>query len=305
MGVELRPWLVEHWPIKLAALVLAVVVWIAVAADQPATQLRPVDVVIELPDGRALSQPIPNVSALVAGRVHELLGLYTTPLRIHKAVVDTSGSSAMTLALAPGDVVLPPEVSASVLDVQPREITILLDDVVRRRVGVEARVTVNADSGFVVVGGVSIMPAEVDVMGSRRIVEAIDAVPTVLTDIVDARAPVTRSVPLDLQDLGTVTVHPSSVEVRADVAELAERLFPNLPVELGGSAFIADPASVELVVRGPASLLARVTADSFTVSATIPRDASVGDSVSLFAVGPLGITAVPAPTVVRLRRRRP
>ena len=101
MGVELRPWLVEHWPIKLAALVLAVVVWIAVAADQPATQLRPVDVVIELPDGRALSQPIPNVSALVAGRVHELLGLYTTPLRIHKAVVDTSGSSAMTLALNP------------------------------------------------------------------------------------------------------------------------------------------------------------------------------------------------------------
>jgi len=66
-----RPWtarvrdgLVVNWPAKLTALLLSGVLWAAVAAEEPTTQLVPVTLVVQPPPGRTLKGTLPSVQAV-------------------------------------------------------------------------------------------------------------------------------------------------------------------------------------------------------------------------------------------------
>ena len=303
MRVDPRRWVLDNWPLKVVASLLAIALWVVVAAKRPATQIRPVSVELELPRGRALTQPLPNVTALVVGRASGLLALYREPLVIHKVVPDTVSSSRYPLALAPADVVVSPDARVAVQDVQPRQIVVELDEISRRRVPVRTRASIRPDSGYVVVGGVAVLPSEVEIAGPRAQVEPLDSVVTAPIEVTRAREPVRLLVPIDTSEMGTLRVLPSEVEIFAEVVPLAERLFTGIPVLVDGAPWVSDPAEVTLAVRGPAARVLALAADSFRVSVTPGQSAAPGDSVLLVAEGPPGISARPVPAAVVLRRR--
>lgn len=194
--MSIRGAIVRHWPLKLAALALAVILWVAVALEKPTTQLLGIQLDLVLAPDVAPAQEPPPIKALVSGPQRELLRL-TAPLVI-RAVINESGVGAGArhhLVLAPSDVQVPGGVKVTVQDVEPREIDLLLDRRAQRTVAVRAML--QTDSGFALEGALSIAPAVVRVSGPRSLVATLDFVDTEPLDLRGVAGSFERQVQLD------------------------------------------------------------------------------------------------------------
>ena len=121
MKFDFREAFVANWPIKLTAFALAAVLWAAVAAQEPTTQLVPVTLNIETPPGRVLTQRAPEVQALVTGTARDMFKLYTSQPVINKLLPETRAPSH-TLDLSVQDINHTTDVSVTVQDIRPRQI---------------------------------------------------------------------------------------------------------------------------------------------------------------------------------------
>lgn len=302
-----RGWLVNNWPVKLTALVLSTVLWVAVAAEEPTTQLVPVSLQVEAPPGRTLRGALPPVQGMYVGPTRELIKLYSSPPAIRRVLPDTLSGTEYTLVLSTEDLVVRRNVNVRAQDVQPRAITVTLDDVARRTVPVVSRLRILPDSGHEVVGGIAVLPGSVTVLGPETTVRQVDTAYTVPMELTGVTDPVQRKVPVDTVGLGRVRFTPEEVEISADVAFMAERVLMGVPVMIQSdrsAAFESDPLAVIVTVRGPSTRLARLTRDSVTV---VAEPATAGDRpeiVRLRVIAPDGLTGVATPDTAVVARRR-
>lgn len=301
MTGSLRGALLTNWPIKLTSLALAAFLWAAVAAEQPATQLVPVTLIVEPPEGRALTRPLPPVRALYAGSARELIKLYAAPPVLTAVIPDTLAGSSYTLALSAGDLRLVQDAAVTPQDVQPRQIEITLDAVSQRLVPVVPRVSIKPDTGFAVVGGIALSPSSLLVRGPEAVVAGIESVSTVPLEITAVHGPVRTSVRIETAGLGVAQVSRRDVEVAADVEAVSERAFLDLPVQVRGP-WVVDPATVLVTVRGPAARVAQLTTDSVAVLA-VPQAGARRQTVRLTVLAPSGLSATAAPDTVLIQRR--
>src|SRR5207245_1904754 len=143
----------RNWLLKLAALFFAVMLYVAVAAQQPLTESFALRLSIAPPPGRALRQAPPTIAVTVQGKGSEILKLRNIPRTISKTVPDTLTGSLWRLHLSPGDVTLPKGVEGvQVSDISPRDVDIVVGSAARRDVRIAPRVTPAKDSGFALVG---------------------------------------------------------------------------------------------------------------------------------------------------------
>ena len=72
---------------KGAALLLAIVLWLAVSAEQP-TEVGgvPVELSLDLDSSLALASPLPEIRAVVAGQARDVARLAANPLEIRRSV---------------------------------------------------------------------------------------------------------------------------------------------------------------------------------------------------------------------------
>jgi YbbR domain-containing protein len=303
--LALRSAVLTNWPVKVTALVLSGVLWAAVAAEEPTTQIIPVHVVVQPPAGRTLQGAVPAVQAVYVGSTRELIKLYSSPPTIRKVLPDTLTGTRYELDLSPQDLVTGKQINVRAQDVQPRSIVIQLDEVARRTVRVLPRVTVVPDSGYAVLDGLTVTPSSVTVTGPDSAVRRLSEVPTVPVALNGLTAPVRRTVRLDTAGLGRIRVAPESVEISVEVAFVAERVLMGVPVTIQGERIgttAATPPAVIVTVRGPSNRLVRLTRDSVVVVAT-RADTDRPETVSLQVVPPEGLTAVATPDSVLLQRR--
>jgi hypothetical protein len=204
-------WPLRHWPLKLAALALAVILWIVVQAQETTSQLVTVDLRISVPPTLALVAPAPPVRALVSGPGRELIKLYATPPVIEAELPATAGVPRHLLAVVPSDVRVPRNAKVVIQDVEPREIALDLDRVIRRTVPVALRAVVEAESGFAISGPLRVLPSEVRVSGPRSLVNAIDSILTEPIEVRGVTAAFERTVPLDTARRPLVAVSPREV----------------------------------------------------------------------------------------------
>src|SRR3989441_9811988 len=93
----------RNWLLKLAALFFAVMLYVAVAAQQPLTESFALRLSIAPPPGRALRQAPPTTAVTVQGKGSEILKLRKIPRTISKTVPDTlTGSLWRPQPSAPG-----------------------------------------------------------------------------------------------------------------------------------------------------------------------------------------------------------
>src|SRR5256885_7927085 len=78
----------RNWLLKLAALFFAVMLYVAVAAQQPLTESFALRLSIAPPPGRALRQAPPTIAVTVQGKGSEILKLRNIPRTISKTVPD-------------------------------------------------------------------------------------------------------------------------------------------------------------------------------------------------------------------------
>ncbi len=129
----------------IAALLLAVILWVIVSAEETAATWVPVRVMLTLDTTVALREPVPPVRAFVVGRRRDLIQLVQSPPVLQRAITNDDADS-VRIELYERDLDLPTGSDARVRDVKPRMLTIRLksardsggpaSDTLRTRVGV-------------------------------------------------------------------------------------------------------------------------------------------------------------------------
>ena len=303
MRVDLGQLIVRNWPLKLAALFFAAMLYVAVAAQQPVTQAVSLRVRIDGPPGRPPhAQPEPVV-VQIAGRGSELLKLRSFPRVITKAIPDTFAGTTWRLRLQPSDLVLPKGVDLQVADIAPRDLEVSLDSAVHRDVPIASRVSVKPDSGYVV-EGLSILPTVAHLIGPAKSMAGIESVATVPALIAPGSGPFFHTVPIDTGMLGVVRVMPREVRVSGEATRLSERNFPGVPIgtPASGAAGVTLTAEhVSVSVTGPEPRVSALTRDSVHVIAHIVNRGAPDAFARLTVNAPSGLTATAVPDSVPVK----
>lgn len=196
----------EHLALKASSVLLAVVMWFAVAAREPDEVWASVRFAPQV-DSALVLRDKPPIRALVAGRASEILKLSNTPLVIRRSIT-SDVPDTLVLTLRTSDVEVPEGVEVIVRDVQPRSLTLRFESTVSRLVPVRSFIIVAAPAGTLSVS-VQLDPESVTVSGPRRAVARLRSVATVPDSItVDT---LTHLIDLDTAGLG-VSVRPSQVK---------------------------------------------------------------------------------------------
>src|SRR5258708_20589304 len=187
----------RNWPIKGAALFLALMLYVAVQLQQPVTTSFDVTLNVQLPRGRTLMQKPPKVRVQISGKGSQILKLRSLAGDITRRVPDTLTTPTWSIHLDPSDVelALPKGADVRVMEVRPSEITLALDSVARKEVKIVSLVSVTPDSGQVLHGGLSMTPTPMRPLRPERSLATIDSVTTVPMEITNVSGEFTPNVP--------------------------------------------------------------------------------------------------------------
>ena len=274
-------------PLKFTSVGLSVFLWFLAAGEEPASTLVPVELTVRPPAGRTVVRTEGDVRALVTGPRRELLKLSASPLRLTRALPDTTAADQIELELGPGDVELPRGVDVHVQDVRPRMLAVDLDSTFQRVVPVRAVIRLQTGAGHVL-RAIAVVPGTVRLLGPRDLVQRIDSARTEPLAVTRADGPVEETLALDTSGFGRVRAVPAAVTVRVDVENIGERTLTAVPLRL--------PSDLAAVVRPE-----RGTVDvPVIVEWSGPPGAG---SARLRVLAPAGVEAVPVPDTVTLVRR--
>src|SRR5437660_10509830 len=132
--VNLGQLVIRNWPIKLAAMFFAIMLYVAVAAQQPLSQTFAMRLAVVIPPGRTVRQQPAGVTVVITGTGSEILKLRSFPRVIRKVIPDTFSASAWHVQLQPTDIELPKGSDVQVADIRPRDIEVVLESVVHKDV---------------------------------------------------------------------------------------------------------------------------------------------------------------------------
>lgn len=289
----------SNWPIKVTALGLAMVLWAAVSAEQPTTQLVPIRLDIQTPTTKTLLQSVPMIRGLYAGSARELDKLSSAPPSISKVIPDTVTESFFTINLSLQDVSVTSDAAVELQDIFPRSVVVALDEVFSRPVRVVSRVDVRAASGYRLMRS-AVSPESVLVSGPKARVERIGSVFTIPALWNNVRDSIRRTVAIDTSAFGVVRLSQYEVEIDARVEQITQRTFTQVPVIIAGGEWESIPPTVQVTVTGPRSRLNTMTTDS--LSATAPAAAAEGDMVPVSIRVSRGLSVTFTPDSVQAQR---
>jgi YbbR domain-containing protein len=204
----------DNWALKLAALALAILLWMAVRADDPrTTEFRSVPVNVDLRDpGWRLVEVEPEaVHVTVLGPTSELLGL--DPPRI-VLPVERVADSVETQVVPLQWVQLPRAVTRTrVVSLRPDTIRLRYERLATRSLPVRVRIEGQVEEGYELVGPIATNPSTVEVRGPARLVTAMDSVPLIPVDLSGLRSTTNVPARVDSLALGPIRASPREVNV--------------------------------------------------------------------------------------------
>jgi hypothetical protein len=246
----LRGLLLDNLGIKLVALLLAVLVYLNVYTDRPATMIVTFPIQLtDLADSLSLSGPAPAaVQAELRGTAKQLIRLRVIepPVKVSLAGV---GAGRYERALGPEDLPLPNGVRLQVdRMVSPRTLELQVDRRGHKVVAVAARIEGQLGSAVLWDGSFRVRPGQVTVSGPETVLATLDSVILAPVSVSGHRDTLRVSVgPRRLPDW--CTMDPERVEVRVPLVPGVTRRFA-LDVEAprGGADFLVAPPRVIAMV---------------------------------------------------------
>ncbi len=310
--MDWRSALTDNWPYKVASLVLAVLLWLNVTAEEGGEFSLPTEVRVEVADSGwvAVSVEPGTVETVFRGR----RGIFFPgELPVVRHVIETVTAPRMRLDLTPrmvsgidGDVNLNP------VALRPQTVEVELEPLVTRKVAVAPRLELSAADGYSLVPPVLMQPESVTVRGPESAVSSLDSVETERAALEDLQRTVTRELQLELPPgLEQVSWSPTTILATVEVDSTSRRSFV-LPLALGGDAgseVVAGIDSVRVTVSGAAALVRNLSVESvralLVVDSVPPGELSVPVEVELPAESPLRGAAEPSRVTVRPSGRAP
>ncbi len=156
---------VSLWPYRIGALLIAIALWFAIAAEKRELESEKVveaSVTYNTPRRVVLLNRVGEVRVLVQGSRKEIRRLRPFDVDV---LVDLSGGKPglVTVNLTPDDVALPND-NLTVISVDPKTLTLRLDDEVEKRLPVEVTFAGEPAAGAILAGATA-TPASVLVAG--------------------------------------------------------------------------------------------------------------------------------------------
>ncbi len=300
--------LTRNWPYKLAALFLAVLLWLNVTAETADDFPLTTDVRVETRDTAWVVTAVepPQVQTVFRGRRPTFMPSERPVIR---RLIDTVAAPRMQLDLSASSVRgFAPELDLTPISVQPGAVEVELERRTARRVAVRPDLELTAADGFTVIRPVLLQPDSVLVSGPRSRVEGLAAFGTRQVQLEDLRSTVSRQ--LDLRPPAGVDQlewDPPQIMATVQVDSLVRRDVAR-PLEVRGAAagrVRVMPDSVQVRIHGAARLVramepdrleASVEVDSVpageqTVEVTV--EAAAGERVTLEARPPRALVRPP------------
>jgi len=287
----LRGWLLDNLGIKLVALLLALLVYLNVYTDRPATLIVSFPLQIaELSDTLSLSGPVPSaVQAELRGTGKQLIRMRLTepPVRLSLAGV---GTGRYERALTSADLPLPTDVEIQVERlVSPRTVELRVDRKRTRLLPVAARVEGLPAGGVVWTGQLEADPAFVEVTGPEREIMALDSVRLDAVRIGGKRDTLRVGVGADALPDWCV-MEPEQVTVSVPLEpEATRRVTLRVEAPRGAAGYGVIPERVTLTISAPRSILTPGALSAQRVHWTAPEPVAefVGRRVGLRRLGDL------------------
>ena len=251
-----RGLLFDNLGLKFVALLLAVLVYLNVYTDRPATMIVSFPIrVTDLADSMSLSGPAPAaVQAELRGTLKQLIRLRVTepPVKVSLAGV---GVGRYERALGPEDLPLPQGVELQIdRMVSPRTLELQVDRRMRRELPVAGRVEGVPAGGILWDGSFEVRPGRVTVSGPEAALQSLDTVRVAPVSIAGKRDTLRVAVePLGLPDWCTLESDPVEVMVPLEPG-VTRRLPVAVEAPRGGDGFRVTPPRVTAVVTAPRRL---------------------------------------------------
>ena len=264
----------EDIPIKLAALVISIGLFVLVRSDKDAASGTFVRVIYTLPTDRVLvSDPVSELKIGIRGswtRIQRLDEREIEPIRI-----DLSHTRDAVLHFSESMISLPP--GLRVVSISPTETKLDFEPRAERDVPVQPVLEGQPQEGFRV-NAITVEPDRVRIAGPARIIKRLERLTTRPLRIADATGAVRETVALEIPphasrylDAGTVTIN---VDIRPAIVE---RTLEGVPMRILGLTRLEgelEPRTASVILRGPSDLVRRVSATALQLSV----DARLEDS---------------------------
>lgn len=215
---------------KLIALLLALLLWFDVSADETTVIRYPVPLRLAV-EGRdmIITNDVPSeIEVSFSGTGKELLRLDKESLAIRKEVRGGENDT-VSVTLTPQDVQRPADLNVTPIAVAPGQVQVVTDRFVEKTVTLEPVGQPLADDGYQVLN-VRVEPLRVRVRGVTSEVGPIGSLGFDLSQISSDPGPFDEWLEIAVPEtLRTVTVEPDSVRIRGTVVEV--RPIEEIPVE--------------------------------------------------------------------------
>lgn len=310
--MDWRSALTDNWPYKVASLVLAVLLWLNVTAEEGGEFSLPTEVRVEVADSGwvAVSVEPGTVETVFRGR----RGIFFPgELPVVRQVIDTVTAPQMRLDLTPRMVTgIDGDVNLNPVALRPQTVEVGLEPLVSRTVAVVPRLELSAADGFSLVPPVLMQPESVTVRGPESAVASLDSVVTERAALEDLQRTVTRELRLALPTgLEQVSWSPTTILATVEVDSTARRTLV-LPLTVGGDAgseVAAGIDSVRVTVTGAAALVRSLPVGAvravLVVDSVPSGEVSLPVEVQLPDRSPLRAAAEPSRVTVRPIDRAP
>jgi len=251
----------DHLGLKLTSLALAAALWFVIAGQK--TSEMGLEVPVEL-------QNLPKELELMGDPVTQVeVRLRASPGIIQQvergdvsARIDLAGAGEgeRIVHLTAESITVP--YGVTVVRINPSIVTLNFEMTLQKRVPVRPRL-VGRPAPNHEVAEVTVEPAEVRIAGPKSRVQEVESAFTEPVSVEGAASNVTDAVNLGLEDPVLRTLDSPSVMVTARIREVeTTRTLAGLPVEVRGGRATLRPGAVDVVLRGPASALARLAPDN-------------------------------------------
>jgi YbbR domain-containing protein len=255
----------RNWTLKLSALGLALLLWIAVRVEAPNRQeVSGVPVRVDLADpGWALTDP-PNpttVQVRFGGPSRELLRMAVDRPSL-VIPLDQVASGDTTVVLRNQWVRVQDRAGVVVESIQPPMVRLALEPVERMALPPALRLTGELPAGLALSAPPVATPGEIRVSGPRSRILGLDSVPLRPLDLATVRS--SGAIPLEvgMDRMEGLQFIPTAVDVEFRVEDRVERMVSGVPLSLGTNTGTDDlellPTTATVRLSGARSLLERV-----------------------------------------------
>jgi YbbR domain-containing protein len=299
--------LVDHLPLKLISLGLAVLLWYVIAGEKTSEMGLAVPVELQnFPQDLELTgEPVNAVEVRLRASPGIIQRL--TPGDV-SARIDVKGAveGERIVHLTADSIRVP--FGVRVVKISPAIITLNFERTQQKVVPIRPRILGRPVAGYEV-AEVTAQPAEVQVLGPKSRVNDVESAYTEPISVDGARSDVVERVAIGIEDPLLRIQGTPRVEVTARVREVHEtRTLQGLPIALRGAAGTLRPAQATVVLTGPAAALERVQAEDVKayVDGAAARAGQPAPVAVELASGLAGVTVKEwQPSQVTLRPARP